>query len=249
MFSVDERARIRDRILTMARGDARIVSGAEVGGMAGGVGDRWSDVDLSFGVARSASIDEVLADWTDRVQRDEHATHLFDVSFRSSIYRVFLFPGNLQVDLSFTPEHEFGAFGPNFTLLFGATNDRPHVVPASPHHLFGLGVHHAVRAHVCIERGRGWQALHWIDGVRDQAIALACRHRGLETANARGADRLPQDVRDRLLPTLVRSIDPTELRRALVAAIDALLENAQDVHEVTDRLASSLRELGSTAPR
>jgi hypothetical protein len=31
------------------------------------------------------------------------AVHLFDLPFLSSLYRVFLLPGSLQVDLSFTP--------------------------------------------------------------------------------------------------------------------------------------------------
>ena len=50
VFTVDERNRIRDRILEIANSDERIVAGAVVGSLATGEGDRWSDLDLTFGV-------------------------------------------------------------------------------------------------------------------------------------------------------------------------------------------------------
>jgi hypothetical protein len=40
--------------------------------------------------------------------------------------------------------------------------------------LAGLSWHHARHAYVCIERGHWWQAEHWISGIRDHAITLAC---------------------------------------------------------------------------
>jgi hypothetical protein len=91
--------------------------------------------------------------------------------------------------------------------------------------LVRLAVHYAVRARISIERGRTWQAVtvHWIDGVRDEAIALACRHRGLEGAHTRGAHELPPDVQRTFEETLLRGTDEAELRRAL----DALLANAR----------------------
>ena len=50
MFTVEERDRARDRILAIARADRRIVAGAAIGSAAHGPGDRWSDLDLGFGV-------------------------------------------------------------------------------------------------------------------------------------------------------------------------------------------------------
>ena len=124
MFTVEQRDRIRRRILEMAGADPRIGAGAAIGSLAEGDGDR----------------------------------------------------------LSFTPASEFGALGPKFKLLFGAAVQRPHPERPTAHHLFGLGVHHAVRARFCIERGRPWQAQYWIGGVRDQALLLACLRRGLEVS-------------------------------------------------------------------
>ena len=52
----------RDRVLEMAHRDARVVAGAAVGALAAGSGDRWSDLDLTFGLADGVSTDCVLAD-------------------------------------------------------------------------------------------------------------------------------------------------------------------------------------------
>jgi hypothetical protein len=247
VFSVRERERVSRRLLERAHADTRVVAGAVVGAEAHGSADRWSDIDLTFGLIDRASVDEVLADWTEDLAEELDAIDLFDVRVGSTVYRVFLLPGNLQVDLSFTPEREFGALGPHFRLLFGTAVQRPGgpaavPQPATARHLFGLGVHHAVRARFSIERGRVWQAEHWISGTRDQVLALACRHRGLESAHGRGIDRLPAELLASLEPALVASLERPELLRALDAAIGALLE-VEETSELADRLAPRLREL------
>ena len=249
VFSVQERERARGWLLERAQADARVVAGALVGAEAHGSADRWSDVDLTFGLADGASVDEVLAEWTKDLAGELDALDLFDVQVGSTVYRVFLLPGNLQVDLSFTPAAEFGARGPKFRLLFGTAVQHPAgrpdgaFEPGTARHLFGLGVHHAVRARFCIERGRPWQAEHWISGTRDQALALACRRCGLQSAYGRGFDQLPAELLAQLEPALVGSLERGELLRALGAAIEALLREAEETRALADRLAPQLREL------
>lgn len=248
MFTVEERARVRERLVELARADERIESAAEVGSSALGGGDRWSDLDLTFGLAEGASMEVVLADWTARVQREFDALVLFDLPFRSSIYRVFLLPGSLQVDLSFTPGPEFGAHGRGFALLFGVAARHDEVPRPAPRDLLGVGVHHAVRGRICIERGRVWQAEYWISAVRDHALSLACLRHGLEPELGRGFDRLPADVRERAAGAIVRSLEPPELLRALREAVDALLREADGVHEDAPRLEAELRALLAVSP-
>ncbi len=243
MFTVEERHRIREGLLEKARNDERVVAGAEVGASAGGGGDRWSDLDLTFGVADGTSIADVLSDWTADLAVEYGAVNLFDVTFLSSVYRVFLMPGNLQVDLSFTPSAEFGALGSKFTLLFGSAVARNFPEPPTAAHIFGMGVHHAVRARICIERDRSWQAEYWISGARDEALALACRLRGLEPGIGRSFDDLPGEVLDLFEGALVRSVDRRELLRALRCAIDCLLAAAAERPELAERIESQLREL------
>lgn len=247
-----ERERVRERLLGRAQADTRVVAGAVVGAEASGSADRWSDIDLTFGVIEGARVDEVLADWTKGLAAELDAVDLFDVHVGSTVYRVFLLPGNLQVDLSFTLEAEFGALGPHFRLLFGTAVQRPAEQaaaapqPDSARHLFGLGVHHAVRARFCIERGRPWQAEHWISATRDQALALACRRQGLQSAYGRGFDRLPAEWLAKLEPALVGSLERSELLRALGAAVEALLQEAAETRTLADRLAPRLRDLTAT---
>ena len=112
MFSISDRDRIREYILQLAASDARVVAGAVVGSLALSEGDRWSDLDLTFAVADDQSIFDVLEDWTRNIVKELDAAHLFDLPSGPSIYRVFLLPGCLQFDLSFTPAKKFGATGP-----------------------------------------------------------------------------------------------------------------------------------------
>jgi hypothetical protein len=226
----------------MAHADPRIVAGAALGSLVTERGDRWSDLDLTFALADGANVNEVLADWTRDMAREFDAVQLFDLPLLTTIYRVFLLPGNLQVDLSFTPRADFHPRGPKFTLLFGEAGERKDTPRPSAEEVFGLGVHHAVRARFCIERGRPWQAEYMISGVRDQALALACRRHGLDGSYARGFDELPAETRARAEHALVRSTDRMELMRALAAACEALRAEAVEVHELASKLESHLRE-------
>lgn len=243
MFSVNDRDRIRDYVLELAASDARVVSGAMVGSLALGGGDRWSDLDLTFAVADEFSIFDVLEDWTHKIAGELSGAHLFDLPSGASIYRVFLLPGCLQFDLSFTPASKFGAAGPKFKLLFGSSVERPYTQPPSAHELFGYAVHHALRARFCIERGRYWQAEYWISSTRDYALSLACRRRGLSAYHGRGFDDLPLQVREFFKSTLVTTLERDELLRALNSAIEGLVGEADEVRELAEKVEPQLHEL------
>jgi len=243
LFSVEYRDRIRNRTLELAASDARVVAGAVVGSLALGEGDRWSDLDLTFAVADEVNQLDVLEEWTRRLVDEFDAAQLFDLPSGASIYRVFLLPGCLQFDLSFTPASKFGATGPKFRLLFGSSTEKPHFQPPVAHELFGYAVHHALRARFCIERGRFWQAEYWISGVRDYALNLACLCHGLPANNGRGYDALPFDIRASFTGALITSLDRAELLRALECAIAGLLQEAHAVQELAKKVEPQLRLL------
>lgn len=77
MFSVDDRERVRELLIEKARSDAPVVAAAAIGGSASG-GDRWSDLDLTFGVADGVSVEAVMSDWTQALRGDFDAAVLFD---------------------------------------------------------------------------------------------------------------------------------------------------------------------------
>jgi hypothetical protein len=234
MFTVEDRNQVRDRVLALASSDPRVVAGAVVGSLALRDGDRWSDLDLTFAVVDSVPVLEVLGDWTRTVEDEFNALTLFDLPAGASIYRVFMLPGGLQFDLSFTPAATFGATGPQFRLLFGDAVSKPYTSPPSPHELFGYAVHHALRARFCMERGRVWQAEYWLSGVRDYSLHLACLRRGLPARNGRGFDDLPGDVLGSFRDALARSFEPEELLSALGVAIECLLHAAAQMHELVE---------------
>lgn len=246
MFRVDDRNRVRERVLALAASDPRVVAGAVVGSLALHEGDRWSDLDLTFAVINSMPVRDILDDWTRILASELDAVALFDLPAGPSLYRVFLLPGCLQFDLSFTPASAFGATGPNFRLLFGEAITKPYAPAPSPRELFGYAAHHALRARFCILRGRVWQAEYWLSGVRDYALHLACLRRDLPARNGRGFDNLPTDVLDTFQGALARSLDPDELLRALGVAVAGLLHEAAHTRAIADmaaQVAPRLREL------
>src|SRR5439155_11764354 len=131
MFTVEQRDSLRERVLTLAEQDPRIVAGAAVGSLAVAGGDRFSDLDLTFAVDDDVPIADVLADWTRTLSDELAAVHLVDLERGPTIYRVFLLPDALQFDLSMTPAARFGAAGPRFRLLFGETT-QPARAPTPP---------------------------------------------------------------------------------------------------------------------
>lgn len=243
VFTIGDRDRVRDRVLDMASSDPRIVAGAVVGSQAHDGGDRWSDVDLMFAVADDVSVGEVLESWTETVVREFGAVHLFDLPSGPIIYRVFLLPDSLELDLSFTPASQFGPSGPKVRLVFGEVVEQPDEPPTPAEELFGYAVHHTRHARVAIERGRYWLAEYWISAIRDHALHLACRRRGLDGWYGRDFDRLPAEVLNPSNDALVLSLEPAELRRALRSAVEALLGESAEAGEMVEQVQEQLREL------
>jgi hypothetical protein len=242
-FSLAYRDRVFSRVLEWASADNRIVAGAVVGSMATGAGDRWSDLDLSFAVGQGSPVADVLENWTGKLVAEFSASRLFDLPTGLSIYRVFLLPGCLQFDLSFTPAHDFGAIGPHFKLLFGEAVEKPHFLPPQTEDLFGYAVHHLLRARFCIERDRLLQAEYWVSAARDYALNLACLQRGISASHGRGFDQLPPELRDQVSSALVRSLDRDALCAALSTTVDILLAQSSGVSGLAAKVEPQLRTL------
>src|SRR3954454_17856461 len=119
VFDPENRRRLREGLQEYALSDDRVVAGPVLGSLANGVGDRWSYLDIMFAVADGELVDQVLQDWSTAVISKYSATQLFDLTSGPIIYRVFVLPDALELDLSFTPAAEFRPGGPHFRLLFG----------------------------------------------------------------------------------------------------------------------------------
>ena len=234
MFTVEQRDALRERVLRLAEEDDRVVAGAAVGSLAVDEGDRFSDLDLTFAVGDHVAVADVLDEWTTTLVDELGAVQLVDLERDPTIYRVFLLPDALQFDLSLTPAARFRPAGPRFRLLFGATvagepesTSAPGTLfiptPAVAVDIFGWGVIYALHARASIQRGRVWQAEHYVAGVRDHALSLACLRRGLVAVQGRGYDALPSDTLAGFDATLPASVERDALCVALAGSVRALL--------------------------
>jgi hypothetical protein len=237
MFTVEQRDALLERVLRLGREEERVVAGAVVGSLAVDAGDRFSDVDLTFGVADGAQVADVLDDWTRSLINELDAVPLVDLQRGPTTYRVFLLRDTLQLDLSMTPASKFRPAGTRFRLMFGETagtdaaDPTPPVAgdlfistPAVPGDIFGWGVIYALHSRACIERGRVWQAEHYVGAVRDHALALASHREGVTAVQARGYDDLSAKTLARSEESHVGALEPSALRAALAASVAALAD-------------------------
>lgn len=236
MFTPERRDQVRERLLELAAEDADVTGAAITGSHAIGASDEWSDVDVAFGIR--GDLEPAIGRWTHRLYDELGALHHWDLSWGSTVYRVFLLPDTLQVDVAFIPEVDFGPGGPTWQTVFGEVVELPASPPIDRNELVGIAWTMCLHARTSIERGKPWQAEHMISGIRDHVLALACRREGLPTRYGKGADRLPAELTEPLEATLVRSLHDAELRRSLAAAVDAL---ALELERVDAELAARLR--------
>lgn len=227
---------VAQRLLHLARQDPAITGAAFTGSHATGHADPWSDLDLVLAVHGDPT--PVVTAWTARLYTDFDALHHWDLG----TIRVFLLPGWTEVDITFAPEAEFGPRGPQWRTLFGSTRVLEPFGDPDPAHLIGLSWHHALHARVCVERGRSWQAEHWIGALRAHLITLACLRQGVPAAHAKGAHLVDLALE----PTLVRSLGTEELLRALGAAVGLLAAEVGHWDAgLAGRLGPALEELAA----
>ena len=257
MFTVEQRDALRNRLLRLAEADERVVAGAAVGSLAFDQGDRFSDLDLTFGIADGVPVIVVLDDWNRTLLDELEAVPLAALERGPTTYRVFLLPDQLQCDLSMTPAALFRPAGPRFRLLFGETaaGESEVAVPVAPGNLFigtpavagdifGWGVIYALHARASIERARVWQAEHYVGAVRDHALSLACLREGLIGVQARAYDDISTETLAGFEDAHVGAIDPAALRTALAAAVRGLMrEGAQARLPHADTIAQRLADL------
>jgi len=248
LFSPEQRASLRSGLLQYGEADLRIGGTAITGSAAAEREDRWSDIDLAFAVTDPADLPNVLADWTAHMYEQHQALHHCDVRAGAWIYRVFLLPDTLQVDLAFVPAAEFRALTPAFRLVSGRANEPRHAPPPVLEEIIGLGWLYALHARSSIARGNFWQAEYMISGVRDHALALASIRHGLPAAHGRGIDRLPSEVTAPFEGSLVPRLEADEIARAFQVAIAGLLREIECVDPaLAVRLDATLRSLGDTS--
>jgi len=244
IFIPEEREQLRQELVAAAQSDPNLCGAAHTGSAASSRLDRWSDVDLALCIKSTASHDEVVAGWTDRLyQRHNAVTHV-DVMHGATLFRVFLLKNTLQVDLAFWSAADFGAIGPNFQLIFGVANSpRPAPVP-NVQTLIGMAWLYGLHVRSSLARGRRLQTEYMLGGMRNHVLELACVRCGVVAHQGRGLDDLPLPEREMAAACLPKSLDPSELQSAFRATMQALLKEVGQVdQELETRLAGPLNDM------
>lgn len=244
-FTVEERFQLKSRLLEFAAVDPRLSGAAVTGSAAAGREDRWSDIDLAFGVSDPALVSAVLSDCSDFMYA-QGALHHHDVRAGAWIYRVFFLPGGLQVDLAFVEKAEFRPLGPAFKLVSGNANSIQAPPGPNPRDMIGSAWLHALHARSCILRQKLWQAEYMVSAVRDHALALACIRLGLPSAHGRGMDSLPESITQPLVASMVAGLDSARLWSALDVVLESLTSEINHAEpELGRRVSAELRSLSS----
>ena len=228
MFDVGEREGLRARLVDAARQDPHIDAAALLGSAAAGTEDRWSDIDLALLLSPGVQPAAVADEWTEHLQQEETVVDHLDIHASGALYRVFLLASTLQVDLSFWPHGGFVTGGAPVQLLFGQQADpETPAVDEDPMNHVQMAWLYALHVRSALARGRSWQAVWMLEGIRNRLISLYCRRHDLPTHEGRGVDALPGPVRAELSTTLAPTTDHGDLCHIFRVLVSLLLAETE----------------------
>lgn len=163
------------------------------------------------------------------VEQTEPVIDHLDINASGGLYRALLLASTLQVDLSFRPHGHFPTGGSPVQVLFGQP-DPPLASVEAEDDLSGhvrMSWLYALHLRSALGRGRIWQALWMLEGIRNQVIALLCVRYGLPAAEGRGVDRLPPAVLSELAETLPKNFDTASILRSARRLVLLLVQEAE----------------------
>ena len=157
IFNPDDREGLRDELVAAAQRDPNLCGAAHTGSAATSHLDRWSDIDLALCLKPTASYEQVVTAWTERLYQHGAVTHV-DVMRGATLFRVFLLNNTLQVDIAFWRADEFGAMGPSFRLIFWKAKPPRAAGQQDSKALIGMAWLYALHVRSSLARGRVLQA-------------------------------------------------------------------------------------------
>ena len=243
MYSKEYRNKVQSSIITFAKADVRIIDCAIVGSESIEKNDEWSDIDLTFGVSAEAEIPKILLGWNELMAKNFKANVLFDLAFRESIYRVYLLPNALQVDLSFTPTEHFGAITEKFKLIFGkekARNSKP--IPKLKT-IFGYAVLYALKTRCSIEREKFWQAHYLLEKFKENIMTMKCLSENLNPFDGRDYDNLSELFLAQIESSLIDSPNRNNLDKSLMVLTKVLISETKNNSRLNYKFENELKQI------
>jgi predicted nucleotidyltransferase len=248
IFTPDERDATLTRLLSMLESDDRIEAAVVDGSIGAGRADRWSDVDVAAVVSDAGACESVAEDWIRRMYRELPVAHHYRTAFGTTIVPGFLLMNGLEIDLSFTPSAEFEVWAP-VRVAFDRSGVAARAV-ASPTSWSptpdwsgeaGFAWHDVLHACAAANRKKPWQAVYYLQRVRNRTLSLASERHGWDADEFTRVDKLPSPERDPLRASLVADLDRATLLRAIGAATRAFLaELRRGDRDLAERLETPL---------
>jgi hypothetical protein len=222
---------VLERAVELMEQDTRIEAAVLTGSLGRGAGDRWSDIDLDAVLSSGMDLASVVAAWEALAYREWPVAHHYATEFGTTLVRGFLLRNALLIDLAFTPVDEFSAWAP-VRVLFDrsgrATAAGASWKPWSPtpdaKGEAGFAAHDVLHACVAANRGRPWQALYFLQRIRNRTLALASERHGLDSDDFAHVDDLPANETRPMESALVGSLERGVLIEAIERATRVFLD-------------------------
>jgi predicted nucleotidyltransferase len=248
IFSPDERDATLPRLVSLLERDERIEAAVIDGSIGTGRADRWSDLDVAAVVSDGYDCESVAEDWIQRMYRELPVAHHYRTAFGPTIVPGFLLRNGLEIDLSFTPSAEFEVWAPvqiAFDRSGAATRAAAKPTSWSPTPDWsgeaGFAWHDVLHACVAANRGKPWQAVYYLQRVRNRTLSLASERHGWDADEFTRVDELPSAERDPLQASLVAGLDRATLLQAIDVATRAFLaELRRGDPDLAERLEAPL---------
>jgi hypothetical protein len=248
IFTPDERDATLSRLLGMLEGDERIEAAVIDGSIGAGRSDRWSDIDVAAVVSDAEACESVAEDWIRRMYQELPVAHHYRTAFGTTIVPGFLLMNGLEIDLSFTPSAEFEVWAPvqvafdrRGVATGAAAKPISWTTTADWSGEAGFAWHDVLHACVAATRGKPWQAVYYLQRVRNRTLSLASERHGWDADEFTRVDELPSPERDPLRASLVADLDRATLLQAIEVATRAFLaELRRGNRDLAERLEAPL---------
>jgi predicted nucleotidyltransferase len=252
LFTPEARRLTAKNVSDILESDDRIDAVLIVGSLAKTTADRWSDIDLVAVISNEADHEAVASDWVRRIYEQLPVLHHFVTAFGETLVRGFLLENMLELDLAFTRQSQLAVWAPA-SIAFDhsgsstATAQSPAAWTRSPPEWAseaGFFWHDVLHACAAVRRERPWQALWYLERLRNRTLGLSQERRGYDADFFDHVDELPAGELAPLESTLVATLEPDVLLKAIEFATVAFVEELRHGDEaLAGRLEGPLLKL------
>lgn len=246
LFSVEERKRIMDYIISFTKSYEHIVALVAVGSGSYGFYDELSDLDFVIAIDSNENM-EMVMEYV-KSQLDKCLNYIYFKQSPQKRLQVYLSDNYLEIDIGYGAYTSAAATKKHWKVLFDKSETVEKAMRASWEGKIAnenetnelsqrlaecsdSAWHNLMLAAVAIKRGQYWRAYTELEFVRKWLIELLCYRYSLDSDRNREVDKLPEAELSVLNKTLVSSLNKDALWRSLDALVDAVYTELESYGE------------------